>query len=93
MPYSYYIYYRVDGDRAEACESRIGVLLEAVEKATGIKGRLLKKRGEPLLWMEVYENVDEEAQFEWELADVADRLKIQDCLQANTSRHTECFKV
>lgn len=93
MPYAYYIYYRVDPDKVEECAPKVGKLLEVVKDATGVAGRLLKKRGEPLLWMEVYENVDDEAKFEWELADAADRLKIQDYLQPNTGRHIECFKL
>lgn len=93
MPYAYYVYYRVDPDKAEECEPKIRQLLDAMKNATGVAGRLLKKRGEPFLWMEVYENVDDEAKFEWELADAADRLKIQDCLQRNTGRHIECFKI
>lgn len=93
MSYAYYVYYRVDPDKAEECESKIRQLLEAMKEATGVAGRLMKKRGEPFLWMEVYENVDDEARFEWELADAAGRLKIQDYLQHNTSRHVECFKI
>lgn len=92
MPYAYYIYYRVDPEKSEACEARIRELLASVEKTTGIAGRLLKKRGEAMLWMEVYEHVEDEAKFEWELADAADRFKIQHYLQPNTGRHTECFK-
>lgn len=92
MALSYYIYYRVEPDKAEDCEQKIKALLRAVKRATGIAGRLLKKRGEPLLWMEVYENVGDEAKFEWELADIADQLAIKDYLQADTTRHVECFE-
>ena len=92
MPCSYYIYYRVDTDKAKACEPKIKALLAAVEKATGIVGRMLKKRGEPLLWMEVYENVSDEAKFEWEVADIADQLKVKECLEPDTTRHVECFE-
>lgn len=92
MPCSYYIYYRVVPDKAEACEPKIKALLAAVEKATGIAGRMLKKRGEPLLWMEVYENVDDEAKFEWEVADIADQLKVKEYLEHDTTRHVECFE-
>ncbi|MCW5606243.1 MAG: DUF4936 family protein, partial [Burkholderiales bacterium] len=61
-------------------------------KAAGVQGRLLRKRGEPLLWMEIYENVGDEAQFEWALADAAGRLGIQGFLQTGTQRHVECFE-
>ena len=92
MPSSYYIYYRVEPAKSAASERRILELIEAVRKATGIAGRLMKKRSEPNLWMEVYENVADEAKFEWELAEAVDHLKIQELLQPGTPRHLECFQ-
>lgn len=92
MAFSFYIYYRVDPKKAEACAPLIGKLLAEVRDATGIRGRLQRKHGEPNLWMEVYEGVPDEAKFEWELAEIAGRLKIQDFLQSGTTRHVECFQ-
>ena len=92
MSYSYYIYYRVDPAQAEAAEPRIKQLLAAVEKATGTAGRLMTKRGEPNLWMEVYEGVADEAKFEWELAAAVNQCKATEFLQAGTGRHIECFE-
>ncbi len=91
MAYSYYIYYRIAPDKAAVCEPKIKALLAVVEQATGVGGRLLKKRGEPLLWMEIYENVRDEAKFEWELAEAVSRLGVPDCLQPESARRTECF--
>lgn len=93
MLYSYYIYYRVAPDKTEACEPAIKALLAAVERATGVAGRMLKKNSEPLLWMEIYENVAEaEAEkFEIELAKAAVSLGVSDFLQSESSRRTECF--
>lgn len=92
MAYSFYIYYRVDPGKAGACEPRVRELLKLVHKVTGVKGRLLVKRGEANLWMEVYENVPDESRFEWELAEAAGQLKIQDFLQPGGGRHVECFR-
>lgn len=92
MAYSFYIYYRVDPNKTDACEPLIGELFAAVRGATGIRGRLLRKRGEPNLWMEVYEGIPDDAKFEWELAEIAGRLKFQDFLQGGTTRHVECFE-
>jgi len=92
MAYSYYVYYRVDPDRSEACETAVLHLLDAVKQATGIAGRLLKKRAEPLLWMEVYESVREDAKFESELAAAAGRLQLGDFLKDGTTRRIECFE-
>jgi hypothetical protein len=52
----------------------------------------MTKRGEPNLWMEIYENVSDDARFEWELADAAGRLNIQQFLLPGGGRHFECFE-
>ncbi len=92
MAYHYYVYYRVNPEKAAACEPRIRDLLAAVQKVTGVAGRLLKKRGEPQLWMEVYENVSDQAHFEWEICDIADKFKVKEFLEPDTTRHCECFE-
>jgi hypothetical protein len=92
MALSYYIYYRVQPERAKSCKPVIRELMATLQKATGIAGRLLAKRGEPNLWMEIYENVVDDAKFEWELADAAGRLKVQDFLLPGSSRYVECFQ-
>lgn len=92
MAFSYYIYYRVDPARSGPAEARVRELLAAVRKRTGIQGRLLTKRGEPNLWMEVYENITDDSKFKWELADAAGSLKVQEFLQAGGGRHVECFE-
>jgi hypothetical protein len=92
MAYSYYIYYRIEPDRATECARRVKELLAAVRKATGIEGRLMRKRGESNLWMEIYLNVTDDAKFEWELADAVARLDLQEFLLPGTPRHLECFE-
>lgn len=91
VTWSYYIYYRVDPERASGCRDAAGKVLDAVHRATGIRGRLLKKRNEPLLWMEIYEGVTDEAGFEWALAEAVSAAAILPLLQQGSSRHTECF--
>jgi len=92
MAYSFYIYYRVDPAKAGACEPRVRELLVLMRKVTGVQGRMMVKEGEANLWMEVYENVADESKFEWELAEAAGKLKIQEYLQPGTGRHVECFR-
>ena len=92
MPHSYYIYYRVEPEIVSAAEQRIRELFGAVERTTGVAGRLLKKRGEPHLWMEIYENVADDSRFEQELAQAAGNLKAAEVLQAGSGRHIECFE-
>ena len=92
MACAYYIYYRIQPDRASACEPRIREMLLSLRKTTGIQGRLMKKRGEPDLWMEIYEGVADAAKFEWELADAAGRLEVREFLLPGSPRHMECFE-
>jgi hypothetical protein len=92
MAYSYYVYYRVDGKRAAEAEQAVLQLLDAVKQATGAAGRLLKKRAEPTLWMEIYENVRDDAKFESELAAAVARLKPDAFLQPEATRRVECFE-
>ena len=92
MAYSYYIYYRVAADQAQGCESRVLELFSAIKQATNISGRLLRKRSEPLLWMEVYENVRDDAKFELELKQASAQLKINECVQEGSTRRAECFE-
>jgi len=92
MAYSYYIYYRVAAPSAESCELKVLELFSTIKQSTTIAGRLLKKRSEPLLWMEIYENVRDDAKFELELALAVTQLKLAECLQAGTPRRLECFE-
>jgi hypothetical protein len=89
---SFYIYYRVQPEKAAVCETAVRAVLSAVCAATGVTGRLMKKRGEPNLWMEVYEGVTDDAKFEWELAEAAGRLDLQQFLLPGSGRHIECFE-
>lgn len=92
MAYSYYIYYRVNAGDAQTCEARVLQLISTLKTSTGTAGRLLKKRSDPLLWMEVYDNVRDDAKFELELQQTATQLKITECLQEGSTRRAECFE-
>lgn len=91
MPWSYYIYYRVDAAQSEACAAAVQKLLGTMRDRAAVRGRVLKKRNEPLLWMEIYEPVTDAAKFEWELAEAVAASGINALLQAGSTRHTECF--
>ena len=92
MAYSYYIYYRVAPQHAKACEARVLDLIAALKQSTNVAGRLLKKRSDPLLWMEVYDNVRDDAKFELELEQASTHLGLTEYLQEGSTRRAECFE-
>ena len=59
-----YVYYRVDAAHAVAARHAVADVLGRVEARAGVAGRLLRRSDDPLLWMEVYENVREPVRFE-----------------------------
>jgi hypothetical protein len=61
---SYYVYYRVEAGRLPALRQQIERLFDAIEEATGVRGRWLRRRDEPATYMEVYENVSDDRGFE-----------------------------
>jgi hypothetical protein len=91
MALSFYIYYHIKIGASAAAEKRIREMQETLTKRTGIAGRLLKKRGEPQLWMEVYENVAETGGFEQALNHAVEEYGLRLHLQPGSQRHTECF--
>ena len=93
MPLNFYIYYRVEPAGAAVLEARIHEMQAALHHQTGVAGRLLKKRDEPLLWMEVYENVAAAENFEDALIRVVEEYRIPQFLEPGSQRHTECFVI
>ena len=58
-----YVWYRVEQDDKDT-ETAVRGMMARVACRTGIAGRLLKKRDEPHLWMEVYADVADPDGFE-----------------------------
>jgi hypothetical protein len=85
---SYFVWYRVAGD---ACEARAAVTAMMLDVAIecGVVGRLMKRADDPGTWMEVYEAVDDPAQFEHALADALARHGAS--TYADGERHVERF--
>lgn len=80
---SYYVYYRVDASRRASLRADVERLFGAVERATGVRGRWMRRRDEPGTYMEVYEGVRDDAAFEALLAREAAGLGLE--------RHVERF--
>lgn len=88
MSHGYYIWYRVNGDGRDA-ETAIRSMMARLACRTGIAGRLMKKHGEPGLWMEIYEGFGDIELFSQHLAQAVDEYDIEMFIEG--SRHTECF--
>jgi hypothetical protein len=80
---SFFVYYRVDADRVPALRRDIEQLFETIERASGVRGRWMRRRDEPGTYMEVYENVRDDQAFEFLLEHAAAQLGLQ--------RHVERF--
>lgn len=85
----YYIYYRVSEKSANEAETLVRSMQARLACRSGIAGRLLKKRDEAGLWMEVYEDVTEPARFEHLLQQAVDEFDLG--MFIDGIRHTECF--
>lgn len=92
MPLSYYVYYRIEPRREADARARVEVLLAGVAHEQGVNGRLLRKRDEPALWMEVYEGVSDAAGFEAALERACAGSGIAEVLLPGSARKTECFQ-
>jgi hypothetical protein len=89
---SFFVYYRVVPERAPFARSQVQQLQDRLVQATGIRGRLMTKHGEPNLWMEVYEQVADSDAFERALKAAVDEFRLDELLVAGSRRHMECFE-
>lgn len=90
MPLSYYIYYRV-AQPAQA-QTLVQHIQSVLKDASGIEGRLLRKRDDPSTWMEIYEGVSDVAVFEQCLAAAVQPTNFGAVLVDGGVRHMECFE-
>ena len=90
-PVHCYIYYRVDPGHAAAARRTIAAVLSTIEQRAGVTGSLLQRQDEPMLWMEVYENVRDPARFEVMLADLLDTHRFSQFLAPGSVRRIERF--
>ncbi len=92
MAFHFYVYYAVDPAAAAAARERLAPFLAAMREATGTPGRLLHRADEPLLWMEVFENVADREAFVSALERLSGTHALADLLAPGRTRHVECFE-
>ena len=61
---NYYVYYKIESARLVALRALVTALFDEIEKQTGVRGRWMHRRDDPLTYMEVYEGVMDEKAFE-----------------------------
>jgi hypothetical protein len=88
LAFDFYVWYRVGRDEA-AAELAVRTMMARLGCRSGVPGRLLKKRDEPRLWMEVYEGVADADAFERLLAQALDEYDVEMFLDG--ARCSECF--
>jgi hypothetical protein len=61
---NYYVYYKVQQHHLAALRALVEGLFHTIEEQTGVRGRWMHRRDDPLTYMEVYEDVKDEKAFE-----------------------------
>jgi quinol monooxygenase YgiN len=74
---NYYVYYKIAPQQLAPACAAVQRLLKTVEEKTGIRGRWMRRRDDPTTYMEVYEEVKDEAAFEALLEREGAKLGIQ----------------
>jgi hypothetical protein len=85
----YYIYYRVSENNEADAEQAVRSMQVRLACRSGVPGQLLKKRDDPFLWMEIYEQVQDPVRFERLLQQGVDEFDLDMFLE--TPRKVECF--
>lgn len=84
-----YVYYRVDPAQLGLAALRIDALLNSMAGHCGRTPHRLNRCDDPLVWMEIYEDIADFAAFS---AALTEALLIVDCQSfTRGERHLECF--
>ena len=92
MKLSFYIYYRIPAQNAERARAAVRELQRELSDIAGISGRLLRRRDDETTWMEIYEDVQDGARFETELAKLVESRGLAALLVPGSSRKQEVFR-
>ena len=92
MKLNIYIYYRVPAQNADRARAAVNALQRELSDNAGVGGRLLRRRDDETTWMEIYENVQDGARFEAELAKLVERHGLAALLVPGSSRKQEVFR-
>ena len=90
MSLSLFVYYRVSAPDSTV-QARVDAMQSDLFAATGVRGRLLRRRDDPTTWMEIYEPVTDAVAFEQSLDAALARHGFSALLASGDVRHTEHF--
>jgi hypothetical protein len=88
---SCYVYYRVLPDHVTQASAAAHETIRAMRMMTGVNARLMTKVAEPLLWMEVYEDIGDQDAFLSALRRCLQTSGLERWLADGGNRHTEVF--
>ena len=74
---NYYVYYKIPAEKLADLRDSVAQLLRAIEAGTGVRGRWMRRPDGSSTYMEVYEDVKDEAAFEALLEREGGRLGVQ----------------
>jgi len=89
---SCYVYYRVSPGHVAQASAAARETILAMQTATGVDARLMTKVAEPLLWMEVYEDIGDQDAFLSAMRQCVQNSGLGDWLADGGKRHTEVFQ-
>lgn len=87
-----YVYYRVLPDHEQQASMAARKTMHDVRTLTGANARLMRKVAEPLLWMEVYENVGDQDTFLSAMGRCVRASGLENWLADGGKRHIEVFQ-
>jgi uncharacterized protein DUF4936 len=87
----YFIYYRIAQESADAANDAVRAVFAEVEERFAISGRLMHRLDEPLLWMEIYDDVRDCAAFEAMLERSLESHRFAGLLAPGSRRAVERF--
>lgn len=91
MSVTLYVYYKVAAAEDTAARSLVRAVQKDVRDATGVAGRILRRRDDPATWLEVYEDVGDLDAFERALDEALARHFFNSVLAPGAARHVERF--
>jgi Domain of unknown function (DUF4936) len=90
-PVNFYIYYRISASHAATARAALAGIMDALKEQFSVSGRLLCAQNDPVLWMEVYEDVVEPVRFEAALNALLAQTRFESSLAPGSTRRTERF--